>query len=162
MRGIGDAAMKKINKILVCVDLSDYSVETLEYALSFKESFDADIILLNVINARDMEALKRANYYYPDKVDITGYVEKAREDRKAKMQEMISEYTFVEKERIRIEIAEGVPFEEILKCIDVELVDLVIMGNKGRSNLASTLFGSTAEKVFKYSDVPVVSIRSKI
>ena len=61
---------------------------------------------------------------------------------------------------MRIEIVEGVPFEEILKCIDVERVDLVIMGNKGRSNLASTLFGSTAEKVFKYSNVPVVSVRN--
>ncbi|WP_136808582.1 universal stress protein [Desulfosediminicola flagellatus] len=152
--------MKVIKKILVCVDLSDYSEETLEYASSFRKSFDAEILLLNVINIRDIEALKRANDYYPDKVDITGYAEKSREDRKAKMQGMVSRYTPAELEKVRIEIVEGVPFEEILKCIDVERVDLVIMGNKGRSNLASTLFGSTAEKVFKYSNVPVVSVRN--
>lgn len=152
--------MKVIKKILVCVDLSDYSEETLEYASTFRKSFDAEILLLNVINIRDIEALKRANNYYPDKVDITGYAEKSREDRKAKMQGMVSRYTPAELEKVRIEIVEGVPFEEILKYIDVERVDLVIMGNKGRSNLASTLFGSTAEKVFKYSHVPVVSVRN--
>lgn len=152
--------MKVIKKILVCVDLSDYSKETLEYASSFRTSFDAEILLLNVINIRDIEALKRANYYYPEKFDINGYTAKTREDRKAKMQGMVSGYTPTELEKVRIEIVEGVPFEEILKCIDVERVDLVIMGNKGRSNLASTLFGSTAEKVFKYANVPVVSVRN--
>ncbi len=154
--------MIQIKRILVCIDLSDYSEEALKYAQSFKKKYDANVILLNVINVRDIEALKRANYYYPDKMDITGYVDKVTEDRTAKMLAMIGKYISADDEKVRIEVREGVPFEEILKTIDVERIDLVIMSNKGRSNLASTLFGSTAEKVFKYSEVPVVSVRSKI
>lgn len=154
--------MKRIKKILVCVDLSDYSGETIDYALTFQEGFDSDIILLNIVNKRDIEALKAANYYYPDKVNIDEYVTKVREDRIGKLQDLISHLEEDERKRIRLEIGEGVPFEEILRRIGTEQVDLVIMGNKGRSNLASTLFGSTAEKVFKYAEVPVVSIRSRL
>ena len=50
----------------------------------------------------------------------------------------------------------GHPAEGILEMTENEPFDLVVMGRKGRSNLANVLFGSTAERVFKHSTKPVL------
>jgi nucleotide-binding universal stress UspA family protein len=66
-----------------------------------------------------------------------------------------------DKAKMRIHIDVGIPFDAILKTIETEEVDLVVIASKGRSNLLGTLFGSNAEKVFRHSPVPVLSVRSR-
>jgi nucleotide-binding universal stress UspA family protein len=53
----------------------------------------------------------------------------------------------------------GLPYEQILKAIKTEAVDIVFIGTKGRSSLAGVLFGSTAEKVFRHVGCTGVSMR---
>ena len=154
--------MKDIHKILVCVDLSDYSKDTIEYAITFQKGFKAEVLLLNIINRRDIDALNTAEYYYPGRIDIVEYVGRVRDDRAKRLEELAQDYSGETSGKIQVRVGNGVPFEEILKIVEEENFDIVIMGNKGRSNLASTLFGSTAEKVFKYAKVPVVSVRNRI
>jgi len=60
-----------------------------------------------------------------------------------------------------IKIEEGIPSEQILKTVETEGIDLIVMANKGRGNISRTLFGSVAEKVFRHSSVPVVSVRDR-
>jgi len=48
--------------------------------------------------------------------------------------------------------------QEILKTIDSEGIDLVIMGTHGRKGLKYVFFGSVAENVVKRSPVPVLTI----
>jgi nucleotide-binding universal stress UspA family protein len=66
-----------------------------------------------------------------------------------------------DKDSVRIDIRTGVPFEEILNFVEEEEVDLLVMGPKGRTNLPGFLFGSSAEKLFRHSPVPVLSVREK-
>jgi len=49
---------------------------------------------------------------------------------------------------IKIQIGEGIPSVEILKFLDKEEADL-----------PEFLFGTVAEKVFRHSPVPVLSLR---
>lgn len=55
-------------------------------------------------------------------------------------------------------IVSGDAAEEILKVIDSEDIDLLIMGTHGRKELEHVIFGSVAEKVVKRAPVPVLSI----
>jgi nucleotide-binding universal stress UspA family protein len=55
-------------------------------------------------------------------------------------------------------ILSGDPAAEILKTIDSEAIDLVVMGTHGYKGLEQAIFGSVARKVVKNSPVPVLTI----
>lgn len=152
--------MKKINKIMVCVDLSEYSVANIEYGLAIAGATGAEIHILNVLNQRDVNAVKMVSNYYPDKINMQEYIKETTEERRNEIKKIIKENFFDDKSSINIHMAMGIPFEEILKKAEEEEVDLIVMGNKGKGNLARTLFGSQAEKVFRHSPIPVVSVRN--
>jgi nucleotide-binding universal stress UspA family protein len=55
-------------------------------------------------------------------------------------------------------VVSGGAAEEILKYIQTEGIDLLIMGTHGRKGLDKIIFGSVAEQVVKSSSVPVFLI----
>jgi nucleotide-binding universal stress UspA family protein len=153
--------MKKIEKILVCLDLSEYSTPAIDYAVEFAGDSNAEILLLNIVNQRDLNGVKLASAYYPDKLDLDRYVEDAKKERFKMIRALVKDRFFDQKSAMTIQVTLGVPFEEILRVAEAEKADLIIMGHKGRSNLSLTLFGSNAVKVFRHSQVPVVSVRNR-
>ena len=76
-----------------------------------------------------------------------------------KIRVLLKEYFFENKSDMNFKVDVGIPSEAILKTIETETIDLVVMANKGRGNISRFLFGSSAEKVFRHSPVPVVSVR---
>ena len=158
--------MNKIKKILACIDLSQYSLITFEYAVKLAKRTQAQIIVFNVINQLDLNSVKMVTGYFPgyfsNGTNSEEYVRKLKKDRHELLENMIKENFFNEKSMMSIKIGTGVPFECILEAVETEDADMVVMANKGRGNISRVLFGSTAEKVFRHSPVPVVSVRDKI
>ncbi len=154
--------MIRFNRILACVDLSEYSRKTMEYAVALSRAMMTDMIVLNVINIREIEAINRAANHYSGQgqICVDDYVEQTKADRLKRVYELINNYFSPDSNKITAIVEVGVPFKTILEIIERKKIDVVVQGNKGRTNAVGALFGSHAEKVFRHSPVPVFSVRS--
>ena len=149
--------MGKIKKIMVAVDFSTYSPKVVDFAGRMAEDLKAEMVLANVINQRDVNIVRRVTGY-DDAVSVKVYVENLQQERISRMDKILQQ-TGCENLPHRLVFKVGIPFEGLIHLVKEEQVDMVIMGAKGRSNLAGVLFGSTAEKMFRLCPVPLISIR---
>lgn len=149
--------MKAVSRILVAVDFSEHSLPTLRYAAGLARALHAELLLANVINQRDLDAVHKVEAVYPS-LTLADYIAGAEEERLGMMDALIEEAGCGEIP-VRRGVRPGVPHRVLTEWVRDEGIDLVVMGTKGRSNLADVIMGSTAEKMFRRCPVPLLSIR---
>lgn len=152
--------MKIIQKIMACVDLSEYAELTLEYAVALSRGFMTDMVVLSVVNQKEIDAVQIASQYSPGKIDVQGYTKQAKEERYQQIYALLKKKFPADMNHMTIIVRVGVPFVKILEVVASEKIDVLVLGNKGRGNILGTLIGSTAEKVHRHSPVPVLSVRN--
>ena len=147
--------------IMACIDLSDYSPMTLGYTLNLAEQGDLNVTICSVVPLREATPVFMTGTIYHCREDTKEYLDELKENRKVQINELIMERfpQFINKTDIRISI--GQPADEILGMVEKIGPELVVMANKGRSNLSSFMFGSSAEYVFRYGTTPLLSVRDK-
>ncbi len=158
---------KKINKIIVACDCSDFSARIFAYAVEVARGLEAELIVTNVINRVELDRNK-INRVELDRIDrtMTGdpvfsieeYIENKKKFR-VKMIEKLIQATDQPGLFKKTIIKTGTPFQELITAIKEEKADLLIMGNKGRGNLEGVLVGSCAEKLFRRCPVALLSLR---
>jgi nucleotide-binding universal stress UspA family protein len=148
---------KSVKKLMVACDLSDYSAQIMNYAVGLTQEVGCDLVAVNVINQRDLDMVERALTGYGNFV-IGEYIENQQKERSAAIQKLIKDSGGQALEA-KIVVRPGIPFQELVAAAKEENADLVVMGTKGRGNLAGVLLGSTAEKMFRRCPVPLLSIR---
>jgi nucleotide-binding universal stress UspA family protein len=151
--------MGAINKIMAAVDFSEYSKATLTYAAFLAGSLNATLVVANVINHRDVEAIRAVE---DEGLGLSAekFIAQQKQDRENEIDQLLKETDCQDLKVVRL-FRIGVPWVELLEIVKDQGVDLVVMGTKGRTNIINTLFGSTAEKVFRRCPVPILSVRGK-
>lgn len=146
--------MIDLRRILVPTDFSKFSQNALTYATAFAEKFSSEVLLLHVV--QDLAL------FIPEAVlgtpAVTPPVEQFIASAKTALERTVAEMK-LPGIAIRPEVAEGVPFEEIIRTAREKDVDLIVMGTHGHTGLAHMLMGSVAEKVVRKAPCPVLTVR---
>lgn len=135
------------------MDFSEPSWVALDWGASLARQLGADLMVLTVAGWAEKEGA------------ATGFVT----DRRALEEELSS----IVRERMtrfddgvsaapRVLVREGKPVDEILTAIDMEKIDLLVMGTHGRQGVVRALMGSVTEGVIRQSRCPVLVVRGGI
>ena len=144
--------MIEIKKILFPLDLTENSSKILPYVLSVSEKYNSQIYLLHVV-----QDLNKWGKLYVPHPSMDKFQEEAIKNAKKAM-DKICENQLQSCPNFQKRVVSGDTVDEILKIIESENIDLLIMGTHGRKGLEHVIFGSVAENVVKKSPVPVLSI----
>ena len=155
----GEITVSDIKKILVPITFSEFSKELIDYAVDIARPLSAEVIFINVIDERELRAVQVISSFGYE-VDETHYVQEIENQRIGILEAHLNRIDYPD-EKMRLVFKKGRPVAVLLKFAIDEKVDLIVMEVKGKSEILHALSGSIAEKMFRYSPVPVLSYRRK-
>ena len=151
--------MDEIKKIMVAVGYSEYSEGIFYYADMLAAKLGAELVVVNIINSRDVEAVTAITNMGYD-LDPERYIKELKEERLNAFEEVAKKAT-LSRDSMKLILKVGNPIDELLKIIVREKVDTVVMGVKGSTDLEDIFIGSVAEKLFRRAPVTVISYRDE-
>lgn len=138
-----------IRRILAPVDFSDPAPIALQYAAALGAGFDAEIVLLYVIEP----------VAYPAELGVVVNLEADLADRAHTELEKLRERHLANYPNARSIVCHGVADQEIIDTARREAADLIVIGTHGFSGIKHLLLGSTAERVVRGAACPVLTVR---
>lgn len=147
-----------MKQILVPFDFSDTSREAFKMALNVSERTGAYVTLLHVIfipTYADPNLLGEPMLYNAT------FSDEMQKEADAKFVELTKELgPFSGK--VHFEVIFGDILLSILKIIEKNKIDLVLMGASGASGLRGVFIGSNTEKMVRHSNVPVLVVKKAL
>ncbi|MGA7366687.1 MAG: universal stress protein [Candidatus Sulfotelmatobacter sp.] len=132
-----------LSRILFCTDFSENSERALSYAISVTEEYDAELILLHVLEQAPSLAAKT-------KAAIATATEKLD-----KLIPQAKRKTL----KIKTVVRTGKPYQQIIQLVKEAQIDTVVMGVRGRGALDQAVFGSTTYRVLQLGSCPVLAVQ---
>lgn len=145
--------MHQIKQILLPTDFSDCAEPATALALDLAQTFAARLIVLSVYNAPLYFGALGELYLVPAEIverlrsEVEGLLAQLRERAAARGITALTQ------------AVEGIAHEKILEVARGQGIDLIVMGTHGRTGLRHLLLGSTAERVVRTAQCPVLTLR---
>ncbi len=144
-------------KILLPTDGSKFAEKAAKHAIWIASRSGCEIIVLNVIETSSLVGLPAEDLIIKIKEMLKEEGRRSLE----RISEMISQSEDklkIEDIKITLKTEEGSPADSILKTVENENIDLVVMGTSGKHGLDRFLLGSVTEKVVRSSKCPVLAV----
>ncbi|WP_420643688.1 universal stress protein [Candidatus Leptofilum sp.] len=150
---------RPLRHILITLDGSPLSEQALAPGLTVANCCDAAVTLLSVVQAEQLDpkfvsklenheaglgSQARDSFYYRTENYLTQIVQK---------------HQHLTTQELCLVTLSGNPAEQILKAVEAEAVDLVVMATHGRTGLRRWVYGSVTEKVLRRATCNVLMVR---
>jgi universal stress protein A len=143
--------MFRIKNILLPTDFSSLSLSISGYAEDLAEQYSAKIHLLHVLEKTPPILTIHSLDLSEEKI-----IKSIDDDAKMNLDKAVRKI----KKRKNIEVVpvirKGIDYDEIIKYAEEKGIDLIVIATHGRTGILHTLLGSVAEKVIRYSKIPVL------
>lgn len=141
----------KIKSILVPIDFSTRSKKALHYATAFSEQFGAKLILLNVVEPS----------LYPMDGEFAAAIPPITHFMKISQEKLghLAKQKLPQNLPRQVIVRSGQPFREIVEAARKFSCDVIIITTHGYTGLKHVLMGSTAERVVRHANCPVLVVR---
>ncbi len=152
-----------IDRILVPIDFSDYSLNACFFALHLSARTDAEILLFHVFfnPMVDAMAFPDAFTYQSNMADIFKDLEQNAEKQMKKFSKKIKRYAGLKNLKdikITTEVKAGQPGEEIDNIIKSFGPGIIVIGTRGHGEQSGETLGSVAARVIDTAGIPVLLV----
>jgi universal stress protein A len=153
------SAPVNVSKILVSIDFTRRSEQTIAYGLQLARFWTAKILFLHVLPRLDEFAS------FPFYREIYSRFASAEQKHSAAREKARNELAKLERQAAALELngkgtlREGIPQEEVIRVAANVKPDLIVLGSHGYKRLRRLLLGSTAEHVVRHAPCPVLIVR---
>lgn len=146
-----------IERILIAADGSDSGNEAIEFGLKIAEKHGAKVTFFHAmdpvaISAWNADSEKGTVRSFPFHLDAGVEAMLAEATRQAEARGIDS----------NVEIGSGDPVAEIIAHADSIDADLIVVGSRGRHDVAASLLGSVSRGVLHEAPRPVLVVRHKL
>ena len=149
---IGRAKPFHPKKILVPIDFSKISEDALPWATFLAAHFGAEIILFHVVEKYPLDYLLGAEL---TNHTVTPLMEQAKEN----LEQMSGRLSKTTGLTVSGKVGTGKPYKEICQRAKRLGADLIVLTTHGFTGLKHVWLGSTAERVVRHADCPVLTVR---
>ncbi|MFK7742062.1 MAG: universal stress protein [Planctomycetota bacterium] len=148
--------MITLKRIICPTDFSPTAAHAVNYAATMADSFDAELLLLHVVPEMSypLRSFGMAHSFQHIQAELS---ERATEQLEKRIEELKS---LLPKLNARLLLKDGDAHEVTLQCAKSEEADMIVMGTHGHTGLTHALLGSTAEKVVRLAECPVLTVRT--
>jgi nucleotide-binding universal stress UspA family protein len=150
-----DEPLHAINRILVPVDFSDYSMHALHAAADIAAAYNARVEILHVI-----EKSHHPSLYVVGRSTLPLRIDEIKEAVTVEIRALISGIGG-SLDGADISVLEGNPARETVHIADEHQIDLIVIATHGLTGIRHFLLGSVTEKVVRFAGCPVFTVKGK-